>query len=97
MKAELNELRAERGVIQRTVTILEGRCADMDGFVAEQEKKKGVVGFTKDQDALEKAAASKAESDHRKGLTLQEHSECVVWTLATHAFCAPPFVPSSLL
>merc|ERR1711988_743720 len=77
MKAELNELRAERGVIQLTVTILEGRCADMDGFVAEQEKKAGVVGFTKDQAALEKAAASKAESDHRKGLTLQEHSEIV--------------------
>eukprot|EP01052_Picozoa_sp_SAG31_P033495 SAG31_NODE_3795_length_3876_cov_2.000794_1_plen_293_part_00 len=66
-----------RGVIQRTVTILEGRCSDMDGFITEQEKKAGVVGFTRDQDALEKASSQKAESDHRKGLTLQEHSQIV--------------------
>eukprot|EP01051_Picozoa_sp_SAG22_P015616 SAG22_NODE_2068_length_3054_cov_2.135025_3_plen_313_part_00 len=77
MKAELNELRAERGVIQRTADILEGRCADLDGFVAAQEKNAGVVGFTRDQDALEKASSQKAEFDHRKGLTLQEHSEIV--------------------
>lgn len=77
IKAELNELRAERGVIQRTVTILEGRCADMDGFVAAQEKQAGVTGYTRDQDALEKASSQKAEFDHKKGLTLQEHSEIV--------------------
>ena len=40
MKAELNELRAEKGVLQRTVAILESRCHDLDGFVQEQ------VGYT---------------------------------------------------
>ena len=44
MKAELNELRAEKGVLQRTVAILEGRCHDLDGFVQEQERKAGVSG-----------------------------------------------------
>eukprot|EP01050_Picozoa_sp_SAG11_P024293 SAG11_NODE_5130_length_1656_cov_1.316635_1_plen_480_part_10 len=69
MKAELNEMRAEKGVIQRTVDILEARCQDMDGFLHEQEKKAGVVGFTKDQDQLEKVSSQKAEYDHHKGLT----------------------------
>ena len=77
MRSELNEMRAEKGVIQRTVTILEGRCQDMDGFLHEQEKAAGVVGFSANQDQLEKVSTAKADYDHRKGLTLAEHSEVV--------------------
>ncbi len=75
MKAELNELRAEKGVLQRTVAILESRCHDLDGFVQEQERKAGVEGAANNLRELETVAAKKSEYDRRKGMTLQEHSE----------------------
>ena len=75
MKAELNELRAEKGVLQRTVAILESRCHDLDGFVQEQERKAGVDGAAKNLEELESVAAKKSEYDRRQGMTLQEHSE----------------------
>ena len=57
------------------MAILESRCHDIDGFVAEQERKAGVDGASKNLEALEDVAAKKSEYDRRKGMTLQEHSE----------------------
>ena len=42
----------------------------------------GVTGYTRDQDALEKASSQKAEFDHKKGLTLQvRHCLSLVFAL----------------
>jgi len=74
MKSELNQLQAEKGVVQRTVAILESRCKDHEGWVREQERMAGVEGATENLEQLEKVSSQKAEFDRRKGLTIEEHA-----------------------
>jgi len=77
MKAELAELRAEGGVLQRTQRLLEDEASKVSGFLGEQEARKGLSGYQQTQDALEQVSQQKAEVDEVKGKTLEEIAQVV--------------------
>jgi intraflagellar transport protein 81 len=74
MKAEFDELRAERGVLQRTVDILKLQCKDHEGWLREQERAAGVEGATENLERLEQVSSQKAVYDQKKGLTIEQHA-----------------------
>ena len=76
-RAELSDLRAESGVLARTVEVLTSRQAMLQHSLASLEKEKGVSGFRDTQENLEKVADQKASLDERKGATLEDMSGLV--------------------
>ncbi|KAJ3123398.1 Intraflagellar transport protein 81 [Nowakowskiella sp. JEL0407] len=76
-KAEISEIIAEFGILQRTEEILKGREKTIQLKIQELEKKSGVSGFHAAQDNLEKVSERKGELDQVKGKTLSEISEIV--------------------
>mmetsp|Transcript_51921 Transcript_51921/g.86312 ORF Transcript_51921/g.86312 Transcript_51921/m.86312 type:complete len:680 (+) Transcript_51921:62-2101(+) len=77
MKADLAEIRAELGILQRTEEVLKSRDHDLQGFLREMESKRGVAGYSDTQNKLEQVSEQKAEIDEMKGKTLEEISEVV--------------------
>jgi intraflagellar transport protein 81 len=82
-KAELSEISAEQGILQRTEQILRSRDEHIEEFLAELEKKKGVAGFHTAQDNLEKVSERKEVLDEEKGKTLQDISDMVGKLIST--------------
>eukprot|EP00128_Syssomonas_multiformis_P000842 Colp12_sorted_trinity150504_noHs@30998 len=76
-KAELTELRAEFGIVQRTEAILHSRAENVDELLSALEAKKGVSGFREMQDNLEMVSSKKAELDEHKAKTLEQISDLV--------------------
>ena len=76
-RAELNDLRAEYGVLSRTVDILKSKESQMKQSLASMEAEKGVSGFKDTQDAMAALDATTAGVDEAKGKTLEQMSDLV--------------------
>lgn len=50
MKKQLDEIKAEVVVLDRTKALLKSKAGDVDEFLKDLEKKKGVSGFSKVED-----------------------------------------------
>ncbi len=53
-RAELSELKAETGVLARTLDILRARAGAVAQSLAQQERDRGVAGYTQTQEELER-------------------------------------------
>ncbi|KAJ3014255.1 UNVERIFIED_CONTAM: Intraflagellar transport protein 81 [Siphonaria sp. JEL0065] len=76
-RAELSEIQAESGILQRTEQILRTRQQSMDSSLSEIERRSGVPGYHAQRDNLEKVSERKSEIDELKGKTLNEISEII--------------------
>lgn len=77
MRDELASNRAELVVLQRTELILKSRHKNLDEFLAELERKKGVEGYRETQRTLVEYAEKTAAVDQLKGATLEKISSMV--------------------
>eukprot|EP01038_Epipyxis_sp_PR26KG_P004215 gene4215-5990_t len=77
MKEELSSLRSELVVLQRTEQILKSRNQNLEEFLADLERQKGVEGYRDTQRALIEMSERTAEVDQIKGATLEEISVTV--------------------
>ncbi|KAH6577294.1 hypothetical protein BASA62_000968 [Batrachochytrium salamandrivorans] len=82
-KAELSELMAEYGILQRTEEILKTKEAFHQDMIHAVEKKTGIVGFHDTQETLEKVSEKKSGMDEIKGKTLNEISEIIQTLMST--------------
>lgn len=76
-KQHISSLHYESLVLDRTVTVLQGRHGNIEEFLKQQEEKAGVKGFHETQERLQHAEREKEEVDQMKGETLQEISDMV--------------------
>lgn len=67
MRDELNSCRAELVILQRSEQILKSRHKNLDEFLSELEKKKGVQGYRETQRQLIEMSEKVAEVDQMKG------------------------------
>ncbi|KAJ9594840.1 hypothetical protein L9F63_013877, partial [Diploptera punctata] len=77
-RAELSALKAEAGVLTRTVEILKARDETILRGLAVEEAQKGVSGFRATEERLVEVSGEKANIDHEKGQTLEEMSALVL-------------------
>eukprot|EP00602_Paraphysomonas_sp_CaronLab_P003299 CAMPEP_0185020342 /NCGR_PEP_ID=MMETSP1103-20130426/2928_1 /TAXON_ID=36769 /ORGANISM="Paraphysomonas bandaiensis, Strain Caron Lab Isolate" /LENGTH=652 /DNA_ID=CAMNT_0027551173 /DNA_START=130 /DNA_END=2088 /DNA_ORIENTATION=+ len=77
MREEISSLRAELVVLQRTEQILRSRDKNLDDFLRELERKKGVEGYRDTQRQLIEMSEKTAAVDQMKGATLEEISAFV--------------------
>lgn len=77
MRDEISSLRNELVILQRTEQILKGRDKNLDEFLTELERKKGVEGVRETQRQLIEMSEKTAEVDQLKGATLEEISAMV--------------------
>lgn len=77
-RQEQSELQAEIGVLSRTNEILMQRFEQAEQMLADLEAEKGIVGFRKTQQDLEKVSTIKSELDEEKAQTLTDISEMVM-------------------
>lgn len=77
MREELSAVRAELVTLQRTEQILKSRHKNLDEFLSDLEKKRGVEGFRETQRSLVEMAEKTAEVDQMKGATLEQISAMV--------------------
>lgn len=77
MREELGNLRSELVVLQRTEQVLKSRHSNIDSFLADLERQKGVEGFRDNQRAMVEMAEKTAEVDLIKGSTLEDISQMV--------------------
>jgi intraflagellar transport protein 81 len=78
MKKVLSEIKAEVTVLARTEQILKSRAENLDEFMRDLEKKKGVSGYTNVQDQLQGMAQANQILNNKKEETLQEITQVVV-------------------
>ncbi|QQP49507.1 Intraflagellar transport protein 81 -like protein, partial [Caligus rogercresseyi] len=76
-KAEMSELRAEYGVLSRTLEILQRKDSESYSNLMNIESAHGVSGYHDARDNLEKVSSMKADLDRQKGETLEDMSELV--------------------
>merc|ERR1711865_1138573 len=77
MKAELAEIRAETVVLNRTEQLLRGRDTNLNDFLAKQEAKAGVQGYTDTEKKLQSVSEKQGDINMAKGKTLDEISKIV--------------------
>lgn len=77
MRDEISSLRNELVILQRTEQILKSRDKNLDDFLTELERKKGVEGVRETQRQLAEMSEKTAEVDQLKGATLEEISAMV--------------------
>lgn len=77
MKGEIEAMRAELVILQQTEDRLKERDHNLEEFLTELEKQKGVEGYRETQRALVEMAEKTAEIDQMKGATLEEISSMV--------------------
>lgn len=77
MREELASLRAEVVTLQRTEQILKSRHKNLDEFLADLERKRGVEGYRATQRSLEEMTEKTAGVDQIKGATLEQISQMV--------------------
>lgn len=76
-RQELAELKAECGVLTRTVELLQQKEKAILETLASVEEQKGIGGYHVTQEVLEKVSSTKAELDKQKSQTLTEMSSMV--------------------
>ena len=69
---QLDEIKAECTVLQRTKEILKSRAGNVDEFLKELEMKKGVAGYTSVEDQIVGVSELKEQLDNNKSASLQE-------------------------
>ncbi|XP_065840482.1 intraflagellar transport protein 81 homolog [Oscarella lobularis] len=74
-RAELAEIRDEVSVLSRTEEILRSKDDSVGDYLSKLEEEKGISGYQKTQEELEKVSTMKSELDERKGKTLEGISE----------------------
>ncbi|GMG17691.1 unnamed protein product [Phytophthora fragariaefolia] len=77
VKAELAELTAESVVLHRTEQLLKSKDADLEGFLRDLERQKGVSGFLATQEKIDDVSVQNARVNALKGETLEEISRVV--------------------
>jgi intraflagellar transport protein 81 len=76
-RAELNDLKAEYGILSRTLEILRAQEGALSDSLDRIETQQGVRGFRETRDLLERISDEKANTDEEKGRTLEEMSNLV--------------------
>lgn len=76
-RTELNDLKAEYGILSRTLEILRGQEEAISEHLDRLETQQGVKGFRETRELLEKISEEKATTDEEKGRTLEEMSNLV--------------------
>lgn len=77
MRDEIKFLREELVILQRTEQILRGRDKNLEDFLVELERKKGVEGYRDTMRTLVDVTEKTSEIDQMKGATLEEISAMV--------------------
>lgn len=72
MVKSLDEIKSEVSVLFRTQTILKSRAENVDDFMAELEKQKGIVGFSKIDEQIQGVSEKTEMLDNAKSQSLQE-------------------------
>ena len=62
----LEEFKAEVKVLERTKEILKSRAGNVDEFLKELEKKKGIAGYSSVEDQIQVASELKEQMDNNK-------------------------------
>ena len=78
MKKVLTEIKAEVTVLSRTEQILKSRAENLDDFMKDLEKKKGVSGYTNVNDQIQGISKENQILNNKKEETLQEITQVVV-------------------
>ena len=73
----MNDLKAEYGILSRTLEVLKGQQSVLSDQLDRVESKQGVRGFRETREILEKVSDEKATTDEEKGRTLEEMSNLV--------------------
>lgn len=76
-RAELNDLKAEYGILSRTLEILRAQEDALGENLDRIETQQGVKGFRETRELLERISDEKANTDEEKGRTLEEMSNLV--------------------
>lgn len=76
-RAELNDLKAEYGILSRTLEILRAQEDALGENLDRLENQQGVRGFRETRELLERISDEKANTDEEKGRTLEEMSNLV--------------------
>ena len=74
-RQELNELKAEVGVLARTEELLQQQAKESGMALEQVEREKGVHGFRDAQDTLEEVSDVKSKLDEQKGSALENMSQ----------------------
>lgn len=77
MKKELEEIRSELNILSRTEDLLKQRAGDIDEFMANLEKSKGIQGYTDIDNKAAAIAINKWNLDLAKDKTLEELTKMV--------------------
>ena len=73
-RSELNDLKAEYGILSRTLEILRTQETSLTESLDRIETQQGVKGFRETRELLERISDEKANTDEEKGRTLEEMS-----------------------
>ena len=68
----LEEFKAEVKVLERTKEILKSRAGNVDEFLRELERKKGIAGYSTVEDQIQGVSELKEQMDNNKSASLQE-------------------------
>lgn len=77
MVKALDEIKSEVSVLFRTQTILKSRAENVDEFMADLEKKKGIVGYSKIDEQIQGVSEMKEQLDNAKSQSLVELTQLV--------------------
>ncbi len=77
MKKVLGEIKAEVNVLARTEKILKSRAENLDEFMKNLERQKGIGGYTRIQDQIVGVSENKEALDQKKDQTLQDITRIV--------------------
>ena len=77
MKKNLEEIRSELAVLNRTEQILKNKANMTDDLMRKLEEQKGIAGYSKIQDDMEKVAKDRQQIDKLKEGSLQELTKVV--------------------
>merc|ERR1711935_135236 len=78
MKKQLQEIKAEVNVLNRTKKILQTRAEDLGEFMKNLERSKGISGYSNIEEQIQGVSNQKEIFDTQKDLSLQEITETVL-------------------
>jgi intraflagellar transport protein 81 len=76
-KQQLAEIKTEVNVLNRTKSILQGRCDNLAEFMQDLEKTKGITGYANVEEQIQGVSNQKEMLDNEKDQTLQEITDTV--------------------
>jgi len=73
----LEEFKAEVKVLERTCTILKSRAGNVDEFLRDLERKKGITGYSTVEDQIQGVSELKEQLDNNKSHSMLELTQLV--------------------